>query len=669
MVNVAESSSGAATVHPLEPLSEAEISRTAEILGSGGRLEGDVAIAYITLYEPDKDAVLEGRPVPREALVAAVDRLTATTYRGVVSLDEGNVQSWEVITEGQVPVTADAMRAEKLVKAHQGWRDALAKRGVTDVENVQIDTWMPGHFGLDIEEGNRLVRCLAYARDQVGDNGYARPVENVIAFVDLNRGEVVDVHDYGVVPIPSEKANFDEASIGEHRTDLKPLDIVQHEGPSFEVDGHFVKWQKWSFRLSMHPIEGLVIHTVGYEDQGRVRPILYRAAVSEMVVPYGDTSPMHSWKNAFDAGEAGLGRLVNSLELGCDCLGTIHYFDAVMNGPNGQPHRIKNAICMHEEDYGILWKHYDSDSQQAHVRRSRRLVVSSIHTIGNYEYGFFWYFYQDGTLQMEVKLTGVLQVQATHPGETEFDHSVLVAPQLAAPHHQHLFNFRLDFDIDGTANSVYEVDVEPLPPGDKNPLGNAFVQQETLLDRESDAARLHDQTRNRTWKVVNPSVTNRLGQPVGYRLVPGANQVMLAHPESAVAKRATFGTRNLWVTHYDPAELHAAGDFPNQHPGGDGLPRYIQQDRPLENQDVVLWHTVGVTHIARPEDWPVMPVEYAGFTLKPAGFFDRNPALDVPPSHSDHCVDHSAGDHGHDGHHGHHGNGHEHDGHEHDGQH
>ena len=666
MTNVADSPATAKAVHPLEPLSEEEVSRTARILRESGHLEGDVAIAYITLHEPPKGAVLEGRDVSREALVVAVDRGAATTCRSVVSLSEARVVSWDVVTAGQAPITADLAdmaRVQSAVKAHPGWREALAKRGVTDIENVQIDPWPAGHFGLDIEEGHRLVRCIAYVRDKVGDNGYARPIENVIAFADLNTGEVVDVHDYGVVPIPPEKANFDEESAGPARTDLKPLDIIQPQGPSFEVDGHFVKWQKWSFRVSMHPVDGLVLHTVGYEDQGRVRPILYRASLAEMVVPYGETSPMNCWKNAFDAGEAGLGRLVNSLELGCDCLGTIHYFDAIANDAEGNPHRIANAICMHEEDYGILWKHFDYDSQQAHVRRSRRLVVSSIHTIGNYEYGFFWYFYQDGTLQMEVKLTGVLQTQAAQPGETEFKHSVPIAPQLVAPHHQHLFNFRLDFDIDGTTNTVSEVDVEAVPMGPDNPLGNAFVTKSTAITRESEGERMCDFPRNRVWSIENPSVKNRLGQPVAYRLLPGAAQTMLAHPDSSVAKRATFGRKNLWVTRYDPAELHASGDFPNQHPGGDGLPRYIAQDRPLENEDVVLWYTAGVTHIARPEDWPVMPVEYAGFMLKPAGFFDRNPALDVPPTHSDHCVDHSADGH-HDGHqHDHHdGHGH-HDGH------
>jgi len=186
------------------------------------------------------------------------------------------------------------------------------------------------------------------------------------------------------------------------------------------------------------------------------------------------------------------------------------------------------------------------------------------------------------------------------------------------------------------ANSVFEVDMRPEPPGPANPYGNAWRAVPTLLRRESEAQRLIDASAARTWKVVNPDVLNDFGDPVGYRLVPGPTATMLADPASSIAGRAAFASKNLWVTPYAPNELHAAGDYPNQHPGGDGLPRWTSADRPLERESVVLWHSFAVTHDPRPEDWPVMPVEFAGFSLKPFGFFARNPALDVPPPSAHH---------------------------------
>ena len=205
----------------------------------------------------------------------------------------------------------------------------------------------------------------------------------------------------------------------------------------------------------MDPYEGLVLHTLGYEDGGRVRPILHRASVSEMVVPYGHPGPMHGWKNAFDVGEWGLGRMANSLTLGCDCLGEIHYLDAdVRHRDRRAVQTLANAVCIHEEDYGISWKHADLHAGTTEVRRSRRLVISSISTVGNYEYGFYWYLYLDGTISLEVKLTGIMSTMAAARPASEPDHASLVAPQLAAPYHQHLFNVRLDLDVDGPTNTV-----------------------------------------------------------------------------------------------------------------------------------------------------------------------------------------------------------------------
>jgi len=255
--------------------------------------------------------------------------------------------------------------------------------------------------------------------------------------------------------------------------------------------------------------------------------------------------------------------------------------------------------------------------------------VSFIATVGNYEYGFYWYFYQDGTIQLEVKLTGVISNGAEPPGARP-RWGELVAPQVYGPIHQHFFNARLHMMVDGRGNSVYEVNTVADPPGPDNPHANAFHAEATLLRSEAHAQRIIDPLAGRFWKVINPSVTNRLGDPVGYKLVPGENVLPFARPEAQVTRRAGFMTKHLWVTRFDPRERYAAGDYPNQHPGGAGLPSYVQDDAPLENTDVVVWYTFGAHHVARPEDWPVMPVTYIGFTLKPVGFFDRNPALDVP---------------------------------------
>ncbi|MEZ5179870.1 MAG: primary-amine oxidase [Acidimicrobiales bacterium] len=512
-----------------------------------------------------------------------------------------------------------------------------------------MDPWPAGSFGYGVEEGRRIARCITFLRETEDDNGYARPVEGVIVHADLGTGEVLEVIDHAPlgtdpIPLPPQGSRYTPEHVGTLRPDLRPISILQPDGPSFTVEDNEVRWQKWSLRLGWDPYEGLVLHQVAYTDTApdgseRARSILHRASISEMVVPYGDPGEVQGWKNAFDAGEWGLGRMTQSLTLGCDCLGVIHYTDITMANEQGEPWVVPNAICMHEEDFGIGWKHVDLQTGRAEVRRSRRLVISHIATVGNYEYGFFWYLYLDGNIQLEVKLTGILSTQAVREGESS-PYANPILPGLAAPVHQHLFCARLDLDVDGTDNRVEEVEAEVMPMGPDNPWGNAFRPKVTVLGRESEAKRETDSRTSRAWRVVNPSKLNHVGRPVGYKLVPTmSTPTLLAHPESSVGKRAGFARHNLWVTPYAPGEQRAAGDFPNQHEGGAGLPEWTAADRELDDTDVVLWYTFGVTHLPRPEDFPVMPVEYTGFLLAPFGFFERNPALDVPPSPPGACHD------------------------------
>ncbi|HEY4396940.1 MAG TPA: primary-amine oxidase [Acidimicrobiia bacterium] len=638
-IDTAPTGSGTRSAHPLDALSAAEIEAAADVLRADGRVSDAALFAYFGLDEPSKDTVAgftTGDPVDRRVRIVIVPGPAANVVEAVVDVGRRAVVSWREVPGARPALLyGESFNAIVALHEHPEWRAALARRGITDLTRIQIDPWPAGNFGLSHEQERRISRCIAYFRETDTDNGYARPIEGLIAIVDNGRGEVLEVVDHGVVPLPSERGGYLRDDVGPMRDDLKPLEIIQPEGPSFTVDGNLVRWQRWSLRVSMDPYEGLVLHTIGYEDGGRVRPILHRASVSEMVVPYGHAGPMHNWKNAFDAGEWGLGRMANSLTLGCDCLGEIRYLDATLGNERGEPYTIENAICMHEEDYSILWKHVDLRTGTTEVRRQRRLVISSIATVGNYEYGFYWYFYLDGSMQLEVKLTGVMSTMAVGDGD-ELGNAAMVAPQLAAPFHQHLFNVRLDFDVDGTANTVYEVDSVAAPEGPDNPLSNAFTAEAMPLETEQQAQRVVDPSRSRVWRIVNPEARNRLGEPVGYKLVPASTPTLLAHPESSVGRRAAFATRNLWVTPYRADERRAAGDYPNQHGGGDGLPRWTAADRPIADTDVVVWHTFGVTHIPRPEDWPVMPVESTGFLLAPVGFFDRNPALDVPPTPG-HC--------------------------------
>ncbi len=622
--------------HPLDRLTADELRRSRRVIEAAGLLGPSTRFAIVQLLEPPKGEVLAwapGTPIDRQVFSVLLDTESGAVTEVVVSLTAEQVLRTTLVPTTSHPygqpglVVGELVTLDEVVKADVRWQAAMRARGVTDLTMCKVLPLSAGQFEFPDEVGHRVMRAITLYQEEPTDIPWLRPIEGVIAYVDLVERRVLHFADHGGDPIPPRHPNFEEGAWGPVRTSLRPLAITQPDGPSFRVDGAAVEWEGWSFRVGFDAREGLVLHQLGYADGDRVRPVLHRASVSEMVVPYADPHPMRFWVSYFDEGEYGLGRLASTLTLGCDCLGEIHYFDAVYADDQGQPVELPKVVCLHEEDAGVLWKHQDFFSGTSEVRRSRRLVLSSWAAIGNYDYGFFWYLYQDGTIEFDIKLTGMVFAVASHVAG---DHAARVTPELTAPYHQHLFNVRLDMTVDGTRNTVEEVDVVAVEDDTANPYGNAFTTRTTVLEREGDAARLADAASSRTWRIVNRERRNHVDEPVSYALVPASNPVLLARPGTSVAKRAVFATRHLWVTRYDPTERYAGGEYPNQHAGGAGLPAFQAADRDLVEQDIVVWHTFGSTHIPRPEDWPVMPVEHVGFSLRPVNFFDRNPALDLP---------------------------------------
>ena len=641
--------------HPLDPLSLSEIEAAVAILRSAKQLDLLWRFCVVRLEEPPKAEVLAykaGDPMRRVGFLLLVHAQSGVNAEALVDIGARALLGWkELPTDrapyGQAPIViSEFMKAEAIVKADPAWRAAVMKRGVSeaDLALVQVDPFSAGYFAKEDEKGQRCVRAVSYYRAEPRANGYAHPIDGVVAVVDLVNERIIHLIDTDeFVPVPKTTHNYYPEAYPNTRTDLKPLNVTQPDGPSFTVEGWKVSWQNWQFQLGFTPREGLTLNQLSYRDGERDRPIIYRASITEMVVPYADPSENHFWKSAFDAGEYGLGMLANSLALGCDCLGHIRYFDIPASDDKGEPFLMQNAVCLHEEDYGVLWKHYEFRNGVFEVRRSRRLVISFFATVGNYDYRFFWYLYQDGTIQFEAKLTGIILTTAIAPGQG-YRWGGMVTPEIGGPTHQHFFNARLHMMVDGETNSVSEHEYVPQPWGRDNPYGNVFEATSRPLTRELDAVRDTDGRTGRFWKIFNPAVTNGVGGHPAYKLVANPAPMMLAQPNSFVGRRGGFAAKAFWVTAYDPAEKYASGDYPNQS-AGDGLPVYVQQNRAIDATDIVVWHSFGQTHFCKPEDFPIMPVEYVGFHLKPTGFFHTNIAMDLPGQANAHSVkDGAAGD-------------------------
>jgi len=593
---------------PLDPLSATEINLVRDAVRRSGQFSGDILYPYVGLEEPPKGAE---QSRSRRARLHLYEPKTNLTTVAVVDLAAGTVVS-RTPSPGVQPniMYRDIGIATDVVRPDPGWRAAMRKRGLTRFEDLHLEIWAPGFVpGTD---NRRLVRVLTFLGNNSA-NPYARPIEGVVALVDVNAGKLTSLTDTGVRPVPTETGTFPAPARPSRR-------VTDADGVT--IDGYSVRWDKWTFRIGFDALTGVTLHKIAFDG----RSILYRASLSEMSVPYADPDENWSWRSAFDAGEYGLGVCTTPLELGSDVPAGTRLLDAVVALDNCVPRQIENAIGVYERDGGVLWRHKNEYTGITASRRGKELVITSIPTIGNYDYQVNYVFRQDGSMAVETNLTGIMLAKGTARTAETGGHdstatSHLVAPNVAAVNHQHFFSFRLDVDIDGATNNRFlQCDTVPV----LSDAGNAFAMQEKRFATEGFSDLNFATSRN--WRIVNPGKPNRLGVPGGYSLLPGENAFPLTGANSDARREAGFTEHAVWVTKFQADQLYGAGDFPSQAENPTGLQDYVNGES-IDGEDLVVWYTLGITHIPRPEDWPVMPVHRASFNLIPTGFFNQNPVL------------------------------------------
>ncbi|KAL8286460.1 hypothetical protein RQP46_004477 [Phenoliferia psychrophenolica] len=644
-------------VHPLDPLSGAELKEAVQIIRAGLANLGAVYFKAVDLCPPVKkvlapwlDDVAAGKTpdaLPRmvEALIMLREGPKAVYYEVVANLGDKSIKS---------RITIPAGTHITLMKNPE-FQAAIKLLRLPEAAVVVADCWV---FGADSHvESTRLIPFMVYARlnSEVSSNHYAFPLplqpvldtkDNslfAINWTPVFGGDSTET--FAALPegtFPWEKLNpsaheYDAdlrtAAGFALRKDLKPLQVVQPDGPSFTVTGRSVEWQKWQMHIGFNYKEGVVISDVRYDG----RLIFHRLSVSDMTVPYGDPRSPYHRKQAFDFGDVGAGVCANNLQLGCDCLGEIHYMGWDNVSSSGEVVHRPSVVCIHEQDEGIGWKHTNFRNGRASVVRSRVLVVQTIITVANYEYVFGWKFDQAAAMHLEVRATGILSTHSIIPGEKS-PYGIEVAPGVFAPGHQHLFSVRIDPAVDGHNNTVFQEDSVPMPFSAANPPANnlygvGYTTSKTPIKTSGFADA--DPAKNRVFKILNESKVNPIsGRPVGYKLVPQPSQLILAHPESVAFARAEFAQHHIWVTSHRDAELYAGGKYTNQSHGNvEAVQTWVnRKDSVQDADDLVLWHTFGITHNPRIEDFPVMPCEVHSISLKPVDFFSTSPSIDVPPS-------------------------------------
>lgn len=613
--------------HPLDSITPPEITKAGALLRDHCRPTA-IRFKLIDLWETPKAAVVEwqskqNRLPDRRARIYYHIPNSPSLWRARVNITQSHVEAAEELPDAQGPVDYwEWERVHDACNTHPKVLEEIRKLDLPKDAKVINDPWS---FGTDnAKECRRLFQCYMYIVliDDPEANHYSLPAPFSPVFdahtlellwidhLPLGTGkETTETQAWN----PVKPVEYASSVLGDayFRKDLKPLQVVQPQGPSFNVDGRTIEWQKWKFHLGWNLREGPVLNNVMYDG----RSLFYRVSMSEMTVPYGDPRTPYHRKQAFDLGDSGFGLTSNTLTLGCDCLGHIRYFDGWRCASDGTPFLMKNVVCMHEVDQGIGWKHTNFRNGQSSVVRDRQLVIQCTATVANYEYILAFVLDQSANLHIEVKATGIVSTMPIGAGN-HVPWGTVVAPGVMAANHQHLFNVRIDPALDGQKNTVIYDDCVPVDEDpDIDPFGCAFKVDTTKIIKPGGYD--IDLNTSRTYKIINPTRKNTVsGKPVGYKLHAIPSQMLMMRPSSFNYKRGVFASKPIWVTKYQDDELYAAGEFTNQSREDTGLAIWSARDENVEDEDVVLWHTFGLTHVTRPEGEDISCIVFAARLIK-----------------------------------------------------
>lgn len=637
--------------HPFDSVLDSEIRLAAKLVKDSHKASDKVHFVQIERNDPPKkdmirylDAERNGGPLPHIPRVLYCYYYTNTLEfnKALVNVTAGHLITKTKLPEGVVGpfLPEDVNVWEQECLKHPKVLYEIEKLKLPKGYSVRTDPWI--YATDDPNEKRPLVQFYMYVWANDGHtelNHYSLPLKFSPVFeAQTNKFVRMDFLPGGADETTTPTTPWQKVASVEYHPELsgekvmrpvKPLLILQPEGASYTIEGSKVKWLGWEFRVATSAREGVVV----YDGWFKGRQVFYRISLSEMTVPYGDPRAPYHRKQAFDLGDCGFGINANPLRLGCDCLGVIKYLDGRFATATGEPVVVPNAVCMHEQDNGILYKHLNYRTEGAVVARKREFIVQTIATVANYEYIINLKFTNDGIIDIETRATGILSTMPIDEGVT-VPWGTTVGPNVMAAYHQHILSFRIDPAVDGHQNSVMVEDVEKLPVSKLNPYGIGFVTKKTFMENAGYVEQ--SPFTNRTYKIVNENKINPISKgPVGYKVMMPARQMLLADPDSYNCKRATFATQQLWVTKYHDDQLFAAGEFTNQSQSDTGVGEWVKSREAVRNEDVVIWATLGFTHIPRVEDFPVMPVETHNIHLAPANFFDKNPALDIPQSTQD----------------------------------
>jgi len=624
--------------HPMDALTPDEISASAAILRAAGKLGPAVRLVSLTLEENPKADVRawsQGKPFGRRAFAVLLE--AGRLAEAHIDLDARALSSWTPVENHQAALTIEEfMAAADIAKGDARWQAAMAKRGITNYDNVVCFPLTVGPAVDPALAGRRLLNVPCVDKSGTANNLWGKPIENLMATVDVGAGQVVSVTDLGVLPPPPETPSHAWADSGRARPISRPVDIVAPQGSNISVEGGQVRWDNWSFHVRLDPRLGSVLSLIRYDDRGTLRDIAYQISASEMFVPYMDPAATWSFRSYMDIGEYGFGLLATQLRPGQDCPASATFLDLAIADARGEPVALKGVVCLFERPTGDpLWRHDEAFGGTYEMRPDTELVVRMAPVVGNYDYLVDYVFDRAGDIDVKLGAYGIDATKgvasstlADPTAAADTAYGTLIAKRLLAVNHDHYMAFRIDMDVDGTDNRLVEDRIVPRRIAADGPRRSLWQVESRPMATEGPVTTPLGAAQ---FRVESAARKNALGYPTGYQLLPGHTDTSILAPDDPVQVRAGFSAYTLWTSAYAPDERFAAGPYPNENPEADGLPKWVSAHRPIDGRDLVLWYTIGFRHVPRAEDWPAMPGLWHGFRLRPFNFFDRSPALDVPP--------------------------------------
>ncbi len=618
--------------HPLDALTPDEIDQTVKLLKAAGDADANTVYPALTLQPASKDAVRAwkpGTPYTRSAFV--VLRKGFVTYEAVVDLTNKKVDSFTPRPNAQPMIMEhEWAKARDNFMGDQRFKDAIAARKL-DAKNVYCTPNSAGSFPGDGYEGKRILKIPCFVKEANAPSG--RPVEGLMGIVDADSGAVLSVVEGPAVDLPPLPA------LPKPEAPLKPVAITTPEGSNIKLSGNLeIAWENWTMHARADKRAGLILNLIRFKDGERVRDVAYQINLSEVFVPYMDPSPEWNYRTFLDAGEFGLGYMISPMHAGVDCPEASYLLDLSFPNDIGGTYIRPNALCIFERATGDpAWRHYSADSKTISGVPQTELVVRHIPTLGNYDYVVDYVFSPQGNINMRVGVTGFDAVKSTSardlgdPAASEATrYGSLIAPYQVAPNLDHYFNFRIDLDVDGPKNALVRDTILPSAIPGSTTRRSLWTLKSDRYATEGPIAEDHNAA-GESWRVINPNETTSLKANPGYwiQLNHGATSVLdKADPPQL---RAGFSSYELWASHYAEGEDWAAGLYPNLSIKDEGLPAYVSQKRSINNEDLVIWYTMGFRYTPRPEDYPFLPTFWHEMTLRPAFFFDRDPSYTFNP--------------------------------------